>query len=729
MNIQISTMRSNLMELFVEPYNSKVYLNAMKSGKKSYNNENNNNNNNHAKEVDELISRTMYINSSHRQKIRELIVDLRAPQFLPLLSSSTAQQPFQPPASFRYSSLPPNPATWTATTFHEELLRPLTDLETIFSDLWLLWKPKMLTMPMYLGSLRILRQCLLNYRSKTLHSTTTRPLQLPLNDQYYLQTKLVSVDIHGKIAFTDQYNIYPGCYPWILYQEYFTFNQEQQECIHKILATQDYALIWGLPGSGKSTILVYILRILIARNEKILLTSYTHNAVDHLMDKLLQKGILPTNMMKLTSQSQKSIPVGMIRSTTTATATGVTTSSSRIASCIPEISQFSSLTSFREYIREISLFVSTISTVSRHGLMKTMKVDWCIVDEAGQLLQPMILGGILKAHKFVLVGDDYQLPPLVISKDAIAQGMDISLFKRLIDTHPLAMCSLTAQYRMNANIMSLCNAIVYEGRMKCGSMQIATARLTLPDLQIKLPYPVEGYRVHSMYPPSRLPPPPPPSLDSMVGGGLYPPGLSRYDWLYLTLLPANAVVFLNTDTIPLNALQYLSFPSVIAQQQQDSSNITTNTISTTTNLIDAYVIHMLLWGLEQTPSASLTTEDIAIITPFRSQVQLLQHLINDHQHNNNNVTTSREYEISTVDRYQGKDKDVIILNTVKRLKPTTEGNDGDNNSNAIGYLLKDWRRINVALTRAKLKLIIVGSTKIMEQDPILQALLKYVMNM
>lgn len=55
-------------------------------------------------------------------------------------------------------------------------------------------------------------------------------------------------------------------------------------------------------------------------------------------------------------------------------------------------------------------------------------------------------------------------------------------------------------------------------------------------------------------------------------------------------------------------------------------------------------------------------------------------------------------ELSTIDRYQGRDKDVIILSTVR-----------SNSSGRVGRLLLDMRRLNVALTRAKCKLIIVGS--------------------
>jgi DNA replication ATP-dependent helicase Dna2 len=57
-------------------------------------------------------------------------------------------------------------------------------------------------------------------------------------------------------------------------------------------------------------------------------------------------------------------------------------------------------------------------------------------------------------------------------------------------------------------------------------------------------------------------------------------------------------------------------------------------------------------------------------------------------------------EISTIDRYQGRDKESIILSFVR-----------SNDKGTVGRLLNDARRINVALTRAKSKLILVGSFK------------------
>jgi DNA replication ATP-dependent helicase Dna2 len=71
--------------------------------------------------------------------------------------------------------------------------------------------------------------------------------------------------------------------------------------------------------------------------------------------------------------------------------------------------------------------------------------------------------------------------------------------------------------------------------------------------------------------------------------------------------------------------------------------------------------------------------------------------------------------VDTADKFQGRDKDCIIVSLVR-----------SNEHKTIGELLKDWRRINVALTRAKSKMIIIGSQNTLANDQLLNAFLHLV---
>eukprot|EP01037_Dinobryon_pediforme_P043218 gene43218-54087_t len=93
--------------------------------------------------------------------------------------------------------------------------------------------------------------------------------------------------------------IYPGCHPYDLHQEYMHMNPDQQHAVQRILLAKDYALLRGLPGTGKTNTLALVIRIMIARQETVVLTSYTHNAVDHVMQKLIAKGMLPAHVVRL----------------------------------------------------------------------------------------------------------------------------------------------------------------------------------------------------------------------------------------------------------------------------------------------------------------------------------------------------------------------------------------------------------------------------------------------
>ena len=72
-------------------------------------------------------------------------------------------------------------------------------------------------------------------------------------------------------------------------------------------------------------------------------------------------------------------------------------------------------------------------------------------------------------------------------------------------------------------------------------------------------------------------------------------------------------------------------------------------------------------------------------------------------------------EVLTIDKYQGRDKPCIIISTV-RSNPEREA----------GRLLADWQRVNVALTRARSKLVVVGSASTVSAVPLMQQLLALV---
>ncbi|CUA71193.1 DNA replication ATP-dependent helicase Dna2 [Rhizoctonia solani] len=233
-------------------------------------------------------------------------------------------------------------------------------------------------------------------------------------------------------------------------------NPNQQAAIELVLRAQDYALVLGMPGTGKTTMVVELIKELVRRGKSVLLTSYTHSAVDTILLKLLEVDfdvLRLGNIDKIHMEARK-FALG--------------------AKETPE-----TLEALERQLLRPPVVATTCLSID-HPLFARRTFDYCIVDEASQITLPSCLGPLRFAEKFVLVGDHFQLPPLVKSKDARQGGMDISLFRRLSDAHPEAVVDLALQYRMNTEIMTLSNKLIYSDRLQCGNEQVATKALHIP---------------------------------------------------------------------------------------------------------------------------------------------------------------------------------------------------------------------------------------------------------
>ncbi|MCQ2287529.1 MAG: AAA domain-containing protein [Muribaculaceae bacterium] len=103
--------------------------------------------------------------------------------------------------------------------------------------------------------------------------------------------------------------------------------------------------------------------------------------------------------------------------------------------------------------------------------------------------------------------------------------------------------------------------------------------------------------------------------------------------------------------------------------------------------------------------------DVGIISPYRAQVQLLRRMI---RHNDYFKPLRRLVTVNTVDGFQGQERDIIVISMVR-----------DNDEGQIGFL-RDLRRMNVAITRARMKLIIMGNAETMSRHPFYKKLYEYI---
>ena len=111
---------------------------------------------------------------------------------------------------------------------------------------------------------------------------------------------------------------------------------------------------------------------------------------------------------------------------------------------------------------------------------------------------------------------------------------------------------------------------------------------------------------------------------------------------------------------------------------------------------------LILKKAEQLCQAGLKPKQIAVIAPYAAQVRLLR-----------DQCDIEDLEIDTVDGFQGREKEAVLITLVR-----------SNRDGEIGFL-SDARRMNVALTRAKRKLIVVGDSATLSNSPFFVQLLDY----
>lgn len=103
--------------------------------------------------------------------------------------------------------------------------------------------------------------------------------------------------------------------------------------------------------------------------------------------------------------------------------------------------------------------------------------------------------------------------------------------------------------------------------------------------------------------------------------------------------------------------------------------------------------------------------DVGIISPYRAQVQYLKKLIRKREF----FKPYRKFiSVNTVDGFQGQERDIILISMVRA-----------NDDGQIGFL-NDLRRMNVAITRARMKLIILGNAQTMSKHPFYHQLWNYI---
>ncbi|KAK5640049.1 hypothetical protein RI129_010860 [Pyrocoelia pectoralis] len=396
-------------------------------------------------------------------------------------------------------------------------------------------------------------------------------------------------------------------------------NKMQQKAILKSLSSNDYLLINGMPGTGKTDTIVSLIKLLTDLNKSVLVTSHTHSAVDNVCVRLLACGVSILRLgssakihSKLKSYSEEALTKGCHT---------------------PEQLE-------KVYNSPSVLAVTCLG--SGHPILRKRMMDVCVVDESTQVLQCSVFRALYSARKFILIGDPDQLPPIVRNQEAINGGLSESLFERL--NTPSATVTLRLNYRMNKPITDMANSLTYNGQLLTGNEEVANATLLLPNFENFM----QTYK--------------------------------EQDWILKTLDQSLSASIRILDTGP-----------VWKRRNTETSIITEE--SRCTNLFEIAILKTLVDALLE---GGISNEAIGIIAPYRAQVSKLLISFKD-----------CNIEISTVDQFQGRDKEIIFYSCTR--------SSCQRNSDVQSEILDDQRRLTVAVTRAKCKFIMIGDLDTIRQ--------------
>ena len=411
---------------------------------------------------------------------------------------------------------------------------------------------------------------------------------------------------------------------------------QQQLLLEYMIQAKDYYLLWGPPGTGKTSIMIksYIQYIIEETDENILLLAYTNRAVDELCDAIRALGEKVEDCY---------LRVG------SATATGPAYRSRLVGSYIAGSSKRSEIL---DKLSPIRIVVGTVSSlVNKPELFKLKKFASAVVDEASQILEPNIVGLLTEVGKFILVGDHKQLPAVVqqdsrtcqVNAEALRSigitDMSMSFFERLYRqcqsngwAHAYGL--LSQQGRMHQQLVQFPSVEFYEGKL--GIIE---------------------------------------NLDR----------LQADQWDAIS----------SSKILPKDRLVYV--PTMVS----DGLNHKTNEYEAE---VVSQIIKMYRDELtkKQDPLDQL---EIGVITPYRAQIALIKNVCEERGVNLTNIT------VDTVERYQGGARNLIILSLCVNK---------ERQFRSLVSLSSDGvdRKLNVALTRAREQIVVVGNKDMLSKNEI-----------
>lgn len=482
-------------------------------------------------------------------------------------------------------------------------------------------------------------------------------------------------------------------------------NEKQLEAVAKAVSAPDIAIIQGPPGTGKTTVIAEIIwqQILKKPDSKILLTSQTNLAVDNALERLQgRRGIRPVRIQNASTEKEVGIEAKRYmldfmedwckKTNAENEDNGVNIWMDSILRDMTEDEKYAPVIDqwkkdlivrdrntreqfYEAYKSNVNLVAATCSICGSKQLQEIYALlfgnnenafDVVIMDEASkatplEMSVPMVWG-----KKIIIIGDHKQLPPMMnednivtslkkANQKVIAETIESFqesqfeiLFRSAFKLKPSIVATLDTQYRMHKQIMNTVSHFYseeLEEGLKCG--------LADEDMDNE-EYNARGSRYH----------------------GLTLPGF---------IDPQTHAIWVDVDT-----------PE--SQPSGSTSYVNNGELNAIRTVIKAL---QKADGFQKFMDSQEKPEDkeIGIITFYGAQYSKIKEMYKDGK-----IDKSLPFRINVVDKFQGMERNIIIISTVR-----------SNKEHRYGFA-EDIRRINVGFSRARRLLIVVGNRQFFRQN-------------
>lgn len=506
---------------------------------------------------------------------------------------------------------------------------------------------------------------------KLMFEALDRVMKAKNNRLAYLRDLFYSHQKAGRFSFE------PMKFPWL--------NPTQERAVNEVFWAKDVAIVHGPPGTGKTTTLVEAINETLMRESQVLVCAQSNMAVDWISEKLVDRGINVLRIGNPTRVNDKMLgftyerrfeshadypqlwairkAIRELRKNRKKGSENYHQKMDRLKSRAAEIE----LRINAELFGEARVIACTL-VGSAHHLLEGMKFGTLFIDEAAQALEAACWIPMRRASRVILAGDHCQLPPTVKSIAALRAGLGKTLMERIAENKPEVVTLLKIQYRMNDEIMRFSSDWFYGGKVESAP-------------QIK-------YR-----------------------------SVLDYDHPITWIDTSNEEnqITIEGEDAPEDSASTAS--SVSAANLNSDLNFKEQFVGESFGRINKAEAELTLLTLAEyftkIGKQRVLEEriDVGIISPYRAQVQYLKKLIKKYEFFK---PYRRLISVNTVDGFQGQERDVILISLVR-----------SNDEGQIGFL-KDLRRMNVAMTRARMKLIILGNKDTMTKHPFYKKLWEYV---